>query len=174
MSCPSRRRNPPATSDNEEVKNILGEEDASEAVAAPVEAEQRQLQQPECPLTQAPLVAEGWERLESQIDCLMDAVFQLVLQLGEKEGRDNFKSASERKLRQAGYSQLDEMALNSLVMEKMLALVHEFAVVLPIVEEEAQTFVWVARCLRAQKMNPSGGTNRRGPRKRRLHLLPNL
>ncbi|CAM9877069.1 unnamed protein product [Lampetra planeri] len=49
------------------------------------------------------------------------------------------------------YPQLNETALDSLVMEKMLVLVQYMGVVLPIVEEEVQTSLWAARCLQAMR-----------------------
>ncbi|CAN0121246.1 unnamed protein product [Lampetra fluviatilis] len=54
-------------------------------------------------------------------------------------------------LGQAAYPRLEEAVMDSLVMEKMLALVQEMAVVLPLMEEEAQTSSWVARCLWIQE-----------------------
>ncbi|CAN0118481.1 unnamed protein product [Lampetra planeri] len=50
-------------------------------------------------------------------------------------------------LGQVAYPRLDEVALDSFVMERMLALVHEMGVVLHIVKEEAQSSLWVARRL---------------------------
>ncbi|CAN0364804.1 unnamed protein product [Lampetra fluviatilis] len=68
-------------------------------------------------------------------------------------------------LGQAAYSRLDEAALDSLVMEKMLPLVQKMAVALFIIQEEEQTSLWVARSLRIQEqmsiqsrvVAPSGG-----------------
>ncbi|CAN0197203.1 unnamed protein product [Lampetra planeri] len=89
-------------------------------------------------LTKGPLVAKGWEWLEGRIDRLTDTVSRLVLQLTAKEARP-----------QVLFLRLAEAALDSMVMEEIFDARHEMAVVLTIVEEEAQT-LWVARCLRAQ------------------------
>ncbi|CAN0093002.1 unnamed protein product [Lampetra fluviatilis] len=55
-------------------------------------------------------------------------------------------------LGQVVYPCMDKTALDSLAMEKMLVLAQEMGVMLPIVEEEAQISLWVARC--------SGGESR--------------
>ncbi|CAN0178297.1 unnamed protein product [Lampetra planeri] len=52
-------------------------------------------------------------------------------------------------LGQVVYPCMDKTALDSLAMEKMLVLAQEMGVMLPIVEEEAQISLWVARCLQA-------------------------
>ncbi|CAM9423576.1 unnamed protein product [Lampetra fluviatilis] len=51
----------------------------------------------------------------------------------------------------AAYSQLDQAALDSLLMEKMLELASEMGVVLPVIDEDAQTSLWAARCLQAHE-----------------------
>ncbi|CAN0423226.1 unnamed protein product [Lampetra planeri] len=48
---------------------------------------------------------------------------------------------------QAGYLRMNLAALHSLTMEKLLVLAQEMGIVLPVVDEEAQTSLWVARCL---------------------------
>ncbi|CAM9437704.1 unnamed protein product [Lampetra planeri] len=61
--------------------------------------------------------------------------------------------------RMIAYPRLDETALYFLAMEKMLALVQEMGVVLPIVEE-VQTSLWVARCLQAHEGMNKGMNHR--------------
>ncbi|CAM9598563.1 unnamed protein product [Lampetra planeri] len=58
-------------------------------------------------------------------------------------------------LDQVAYPRLNETALDPLAIEKMLVLAQEMGVVLPIVEE-AQTSLWVTRCLQVHE-----GMNRR-------------
>ncbi|CAN0115425.1 unnamed protein product [Lampetra planeri] len=51
----------------------------------------------------------------------------------------------------AAYLRLDKTALDSLAMKKMLMLAQEMGVILLIMEKEAQTYLWVARCLQAHE-----------------------
>ncbi|CAM9364102.1 unnamed protein product [Lampetra planeri] len=54
-------------------------------------------------------------------------------------------------LGEAAYPAVDRMALDSLVMERMLGLAWEMEVVLPVVDEDLQMFCWTARCLQAHE-----------------------
>ncbi|CAN0180115.1 unnamed protein product [Lampetra planeri] len=54
-------------------------------------------------------------------------------------------------LGQAAYPLLNQAALDSLIMDKMLGVAMKMGVVLSVTEEDVQTYLWAARCLEAHE-----------------------
>ncbi|CAN0420336.1 unnamed protein product [Lampetra planeri] len=86
-------------------------------------------------------INEEWVEVTGRLDRLLAAVSQLTMQLVAAVARGG---AVESKV---AYLRINEMVLDYLAMEKILMLVQEIGVMLPIMEEEAQASLWVARCL---------------------------